>query len=544
MIKKSITINLCGRLFAIDEDACERLEHYTETIRRYYTKEGSPEVADDIESRIAELFEERVAQGASAITMEVTIAVINQIGNLDELAPGEEKGGTTTADRTQTESRTDSGSTVSHKSIKRLYRDLEHNVLCGVCAGFEQYFHIGANWFRAGFLIFLFLPLILSLLISGPTGLLFSFISFFTAFSVFNLTPIFLYILCAFIMPPAKEPEDRLRMRGVEVNPQNIATEIARKPNLGNGKIFSSFFHLLYRVIAFLVGAAALIAGVVFSFFLASDNVNVFGMQYTRKTDELSMALADATKFELHLMVVSFYLFIIVLVYCCFHAMTKGYGQRKSMTGMQRLTWISVMILAAGSLVFAGIRGDNKQNNIRNEYLQKEREAHMIDGFYFNDTDRSFFQRGRWNLIMAKNLTDERYTYAGEYYDGDPNERYLDAYSYNKNLLYRVERTDSVAAGSYELQCYGRASSKATGAFIYLIVEKDGVEQQYLSEIPGYGHLSVDNLPHGWCRIAIPFDVPVDAKVRYGITTDKSQTGKYCNAEYVSATDFYIVKQL
>ena len=32
-MKKNITINLCGRLFQIDEDAYELLQHYFESLR-------------------------------------------------------------------------------------------------------------------------------------------------------------------------------------------------------------------------------------------------------------------------------------------------------------------------------------------------------------------------------------------------------------------------------------------------------------------------------------------------------------------------------
>ena len=58
-MKKNITINLCGRLFQIDEDAYEMLQRYTESLRASFGKEeGGEEIADDIEERIAELFDE------------------------------------------------------------------------------------------------------------------------------------------------------------------------------------------------------------------------------------------------------------------------------------------------------------------------------------------------------------------------------------------------------------------------------------------------------------------------------------------------------
>ena len=55
-MKKNITINLCGRLFQIDEDAYELLQQYINSLRSSFGKqEGGDEIVDDIETRIAEL---------------------------------------------------------------------------------------------------------------------------------------------------------------------------------------------------------------------------------------------------------------------------------------------------------------------------------------------------------------------------------------------------------------------------------------------------------------------------------------------------------
>ena len=58
-MKRNITINMCGRLFAIDEDAYEVLSTYETSLRRYFQgREGGDEIADDLEERMAELLEE------------------------------------------------------------------------------------------------------------------------------------------------------------------------------------------------------------------------------------------------------------------------------------------------------------------------------------------------------------------------------------------------------------------------------------------------------------------------------------------------------
>ena len=91
-MKKNITINLCGRLYQIDEDAYELLSQYTETLRNYFLKqEDGKEIADDIEERIAELLDDLKAQGFEAITIEQVQEIIMQIGRVEEITSEEKE---------------------------------------------------------------------------------------------------------------------------------------------------------------------------------------------------------------------------------------------------------------------------------------------------------------------------------------------------------------------------------------------------------------------------------------------------------------------
>lgn len=97
-MKKNITINLFGSLYAIDEDAYELLNQYQNNMRRYFSrKEGGEEIAEDIERRIAELFDELKASGVEAITIEHVRDIISRIGNPEEMDGVETE---TTADKT------------------------------------------------------------------------------------------------------------------------------------------------------------------------------------------------------------------------------------------------------------------------------------------------------------------------------------------------------------------------------------------------------------------------------------------------------------
>ena len=48
-MKKNIQINLFGTLYNIDEDACQLLENYLESMRRYFSnREGGAEIAKQV----------------------------------------------------------------------------------------------------------------------------------------------------------------------------------------------------------------------------------------------------------------------------------------------------------------------------------------------------------------------------------------------------------------------------------------------------------------------------------------------------------------
>src|SRR5436190_4784899 len=77
-MNKTVTVNIGGIIFHIDENAYERFKHYLESIRSHFTgSDGRDEIMQDIESRIAEMFQERVKDLKQVITLtdveEVTV---------------------------------------------------------------------------------------------------------------------------------------------------------------------------------------------------------------------------------------------------------------------------------------------------------------------------------------------------------------------------------------------------------------------------------------------------------------------------------------
>src|SRR3712207_2549892 len=87
-MKKIININLSGRVIPIEDAAYESLQHYIESLRRYFAnEEGRDEIINDIESRVAELMNDRVRRGAAAVTeadMEEIIASMGRVEDFEE----------------------------------------------------------------------------------------------------------------------------------------------------------------------------------------------------------------------------------------------------------------------------------------------------------------------------------------------------------------------------------------------------------------------------------------------------------------------------
>ena len=136
-MKKNITINLCGRLFQIDEDAYELLQQYIESLRQSFGREeGGEEIVNDIEARIAELFAELKQQGIEAITIEHVKDIITRIGKPEELKGEEEtndsENGGHKYDSFQTAAQGIKDSFRARTAGKRLYRNPNDKMVAGV----------------------------------------------------------------------------------------------------------------------------------------------------------------------------------------------------------------------------------------------------------------------------------------------------------------------------------------------------------------------------------------------------------------------------
>src|SRR5215217_3211242 len=142
-MKKIININLSGRVIPIEDAAYERLQRYIESLRNYFAaEEGRDEIINDIESRIAELMNDKVRKGADAVTEADIEEIINTMGRVEDFEQAEtaEPSGATSG---QTFSNTHAAASSTGKRFRgRLYRDASDKILGGVCGGIANYMNV------------------------------------------------------------------------------------------------------------------------------------------------------------------------------------------------------------------------------------------------------------------------------------------------------------------------------------------------------------------------------------------------------------------
>ena len=209
-MKKVINASVGGRSFALDEDAYKRLSVYFDHFKTRLNRDSQAardEVMSDLESRIAELFDEGIG-GASYRVIDFALVnkVVGQLGMPDGSAEPVE--GTSVGTGPSAGSGTGAGSgsgwtggpDLSYAGEKgnvkkRLYRDPDNKAVGGVCSGLGSFLNIDTTIVR--------IILLLALLLWG-SGLL-------------------VYLVLWVVVPLANTPAQKCEMRGLEPTAENLA---------------------------------------------------------------------------------------------------------------------------------------------------------------------------------------------------------------------------------------------------------------------------------------------------------------------------------
>ena len=148
-MKKIININLSGRVIPIEDAAYESLQRYIESLRRYFVnEEGRDEIINDIEARIAELMNDKIKKGATAVTEADMEEIISSMGRVEDFAEADatDAGPSASAQGAYTEG-------TKQRFKGRLYRDMSDKILGGVCSGIANYTNVDPAIIRIIFAI-------------------------------------------------------------------------------------------------------------------------------------------------------------------------------------------------------------------------------------------------------------------------------------------------------------------------------------------------------------------------------------------------------
>ena len=538
-MKKNITINLCGRLFQIDEDAYELLQHYTESLRNSFGKqEGGDEIVADIEERIAELFDELKANGIVAITIEHVKDIITRIGKPEELADDESE---------DTQQQREAGQSIydnlrARTAGKRLYRNPNDKMVAGVMSGLAAYTGTDVTFWRLGAVLFT---------LCYGIGLI-------------------AYIVLAIVLPQANLPEEQLQMKGKEVNPQNLADAVVddkqsiRPQQSGLREVFSVFLKIIF---GFFVGIAILVGFVLAIAFFAVLMTTVFALVMPASHAVSlpftlgGLGLIEVWNYHPAVLIgfaVSLLAVLFIPIYAIIHLILSLAQKVKPMSVAQRIVWIVLWMIALCCVIPMGSIVGTYHDMYRHErYAEKNT--------WMTDEDRKYINDNGWKIDMNGNCHNDYVKY-GEYFTGDKETAYLDVWDPNAEQIFQVRSMEQeVDSGTYRITCNARAEGE--GVFIYAKTPANRHGASAMVMIPAYGNeggkiweealdlVKSDSLPiaerarkireandgkgYGWSPVEMI--VKVDKRhttLCYGVSTWEETTQMPNNAKWFSACDF------
>lgn len=142
-MNKTVTINLGGIVFHIDEDAYQKLSRYFDAIKRSLNNSsGQDEIIKDIEMRISELLGEKLISDKHVIGLKEIDEVIAVMGQPEDYIIEDDSKGEPAYQ--------------AYKKSKKLYRDKDKGMIGGVAAGLSHYLGIDVVWIRVILLLFFF----------------------------------------------------------------------------------------------------------------------------------------------------------------------------------------------------------------------------------------------------------------------------------------------------------------------------------------------------------------------------------------------------
>lgn len=341
-MKKTISINLAGLVYQIDDDAYSLLEKYLDKLKISFSDPNEQkEILDDIEHRFAELFGEKMSKRTEVVNKQMVQEAIETLGEV-ELIEEEVNSSTAGAESTTV------------RESRKLFRSTEDKVLGGVLGGLGVYLGVDAIWLR---LIFVLLAIAS---IGVPVGII--------------------YIILWLVMPKAVTASQKLQMKGEPVNlsslqdnlKKNLSREGLSKTGSKVADGFGEIFKLSAKSVALIIGAIISFKLLVIGFvwFFGTFFMNMMGAEY--------LGLIFNSNWQFILASISVFLLIampfIVAVYLLFRAVY----QRPISWGKAVLSGAAIWLIA---LIITALIGFSLAQNFK-----VESEAKNFVELPFNDS--------------------------------------------------------------------------------------------------------------------------------------------------------------
>ncbi|MBB4036122.1 phage shock protein PspC (stress-responsive transcriptional regulator) [Dysgonomonas hofstadii] len=185
-MKKIIEVSIGKINFTMEDDAYFRLKEYLKRFEDTIPdKNEAREVMEDVEARVAELFQKEMRFSNQVVDMALVQIVIDHLGEVE---------GASHSQKQNTYSAYNSDDTDYTKGDKRFFRDIDNKMLAGVCSGLSEYTGIDVTIIRVIFVVLVF------------------------AYG----TAILAYIVLWIVAPRALSVAQKLQMRGFAPTAENI----------------------------------------------------------------------------------------------------------------------------------------------------------------------------------------------------------------------------------------------------------------------------------------------------------------------------------
>ncbi|MDU1891616.1 MAG: PspC domain-containing protein [Dysgonomonas sp.] len=184
-MKKVIEVSIGGINFAMEDDAYFRLREYLKRFEETIPdKNEAKEVMEDVEARVAEIFQKDIKYSNQVVDMALVQIVIDHLGEVESSGQSAEKkyNAYNVNDKDYL------------KGEKRFFKDVDNKMIAGVCSGVAAYLGIDVTIVRIVWVIL---------------------------FCVYG-TGFLAYLIVWIVAPKAETVAQKLQMRGYAPTAENI----------------------------------------------------------------------------------------------------------------------------------------------------------------------------------------------------------------------------------------------------------------------------------------------------------------------------------